>query len=683
MPERFKMVRKLTVPVLRVEKDYTKYSFRITFLVILIMLGISLIPPFTIGGRSFRRANIISSIYEFGDEAGPGKEAVINAADKAFIKEMEESVRKAKKENAAADEPGTKNTTESTLAPEVWDIRNNGALDGTAQQSSNGISPADVFTDGELVEKFAGVIPIEDFSAEGSVSLKDFCALLGTATEQRVVRIGFLGDSFIEGDIFTADVREQLQTSYGGRGVGFVPFSTPLAEYRPTIKHTFSGWKNYNLIQKKSAPEDAQDRFFVSGTLSASSGKASSAYECSSFRRHLNSVSSVRLLFTNTKDSGLTLTVNDTIQRAFAPETGEQVQQIHITGSGIKKLRVSVSEADGFYGYGVVLESTTGVSVDNYSIRSNSGLPLFGTNGPVNRHINRMLGYDMIVLQYGLNIMEADVTNYTNYGVQFRKVVNYVKSCFPNAVIVIMGVGDRSTMKNGVPVTMPGVKPMLEEQRQAAIECGVCFWNTFEAMGGENSMGRFVNNGWAAKDYTHLGFNGGRKIASEFVKAIEFTRTASEGRIADDSLFLQKEKNTDGSRAENIETFHNDRDGETGTDNRQADSTSGKETSLENVTGVQHPEPVENLDGPEQPSVPAVSEQTETAIIINKNDKRLKQDWDNNKTQTQTGASDKTLKEDEKDTGANRNDDNANPLIKRKNRRKTKNTGNGSNQDVL
>lgn len=49
---------------------------------------------------------------------------------------------------------------------------------------------------------------------------------------------------------------------------------------------------------------------------------------------------------------------------------------------------------------------------------------------------------------------------------------------------------------------------------------GVAFWNVFGAMGGENSMIRFVENNWASKDYTHLSFRGGKEIASALLKAI-------------------------------------------------------------------------------------------------------------------------------------------------------------------
>ncbi|MFQ8804904.1 MAG: hypothetical protein ACLR8Y_07065 [Alistipes indistinctus] len=39
---------------------------------------------------------------------------------------------------------------------------------------------------------------------------------------------------------------------------------------------------------------------------------------------------------------------------------------------------------------------------------------------------------------------------------------------------------------------MPAVKGMIDAQRKAAEAAGVAFWNTFDAMGGENSMVNFV-----------------------------------------------------------------------------------------------------------------------------------------------------------------------------------------------
>ena len=167
-----------------------------------------------------------------------------------------------------------------------------------------------------------------------------------------------------------------------------------------------------------------------------------------------------------------------------------------------------------------MLEDSVGVSVHNFSVRSNSGLALLGTDYRINREFDEYMNYDMVILQYGLNAMSADVTDYGYYQKQLVKIINYIKQCFPGSAVVVMSVGDRSTMQNGTAVTMPAVKAMLKTQERAAEECGVGFWNTYEAMGGDNSMPKFVERHWAAKDYTHIGYPGGKYIAEQFVKFI-------------------------------------------------------------------------------------------------------------------------------------------------------------------
>lgn len=61
----------------------------------------------------------------------------------------------------------------------------------------------------------------------------------------RLVRIAVFGDSFIEADIFTADLREMLQKRFGGCGVGFVTITSMTSGYRPTVRHSFGGWSSH------------------------------------------------------------------------------------------------------------------------------------------------------------------------------------------------------------------------------------------------------------------------------------------------------------------------------------------------------------------------------------------------------------------------------------------------------
>ena len=87
-------------------------------------------------------------------------------------------------------------------------------------------------------------------------------------------------------------------------------------------------------------------------------------------------------------------------------------------------------------------------------------------------------------------------------------------------------------MQNGQFVTMPSVHGMIKAQRKAAEETGVAFWNTFEAMGGENSMVAFVEKKWASQDHTHIRYPGGKFIAKELTAALIENANAN-GSISD------------------------------------------------------------------------------------------------------------------------------------------------------
>ena len=90
----------------------------------------------------------------------------------------------------------------------------------------------------------AGMTCIEDYSDSTMRGMTRFYqALDELAKAPRPVRIAYFGDSFIEADILTADLREMLQQKYGGCGVGFVTITSMTSGFRPTVRHSFSGWQ--------------------------------------------------------------------------------------------------------------------------------------------------------------------------------------------------------------------------------------------------------------------------------------------------------------------------------------------------------------------------------------------------------------------------------------------------------
>lgn len=359
------------------------------------------------------------------------------------------------------------------------------------------------------------IIPIEDFSV-GSDALAHFFKVLTRKKElSRPVRVAFLGDSFIEGDIIVADVREQLQYKYGGRGVGFVPMASVVSTFTPTVRHTYKNWKSFSITHKK----DSSEYFMPQGVVFEPLMGATAQFEGVKWKPNLDNYSRARLLYVSNESGvvGIQINEKDTIWESILPNG--QVGEI-VSKGNIRKIAYSFDATESTRILGVVLEDSAGVSVDNYSVRGNSGVWMNRVNSSLSNQLNKLMHYDLVVLQYGVNVVESEVLSYGTYRNSMVKVINHLKRCMPEASFLIFSIGDRSTQKDGEFVTMPGVHGMIKAQRQIAQECGVAFWNMFEAMGGENSMVRFVENNWASKDYAHISHAGGSRIANAFIKAL-------------------------------------------------------------------------------------------------------------------------------------------------------------------
>ena len=356
---------------------------------------------------------------------------------------------------------------------------------------------------------------IEDYSV-GHVGLQRFFARLNRRDElQRPVRIAFLGDSFIEGDILVADLRSALQKRFGGRGVGFVPVASVAGQFRPTVKVQSEGWITRSILTDRSRA------FVLSGMLfDAASSTASLGVKTTGRYPEIQAVSSLRFYYRSAREVQMQLVCNaaeDTLKEVLpSSETlAEYVRRGELT-----QARFRFTDAEGLQALGVALEDESGIVVDNFSLRGNSGLVLERLDSARCRDWQAMRPYDLIVLQYGLNVVSDGVLHYGWYAKGMLRVVNHLRVCYPDADILLLGVSDRSRQRDGAFETMPAVWALLHAQREVARASGLPFWNVFGAMGGENSMVRFVEKNWASKDYTHLGFPGGREIAKALMEAL-------------------------------------------------------------------------------------------------------------------------------------------------------------------
>jgi len=358
----------------------------------------------------------------------------------------------------------------------------------------------------------------EDFSPDGHSLQKFFKELGAIKRGEEKGRIAFFGDSFIEGDIFCSDVRNSLQELYGGNGVGFVPITSEVAQFRITIGHTFTGFKSYSLVKKDTICEP-----FGAGGYCFTAGEDNNVtYSVNPKNKHLDLFREIKLFYNSPENTIFNYSLNNNGIKEMKIAASDRLQQKIFNNVNASTISFMFPVSDTIKLYGVSFEDTTGIYVDNFGLRGNSGLALSRISESMNRQFNQFQNYQLIVLQYGLNVIAPDTKDLSWYVNPMINVVQRLKRCYPNAAILLMSVSDRSAKVEGEYRTMESVPLMIEAQREIARKSQVAFYNLFEAMGGENSMVAFVENDppLGNKDYTHLNYQGGRRVAGVFVKSL-------------------------------------------------------------------------------------------------------------------------------------------------------------------
>ena len=380
-----------------------------------------------------------------------------------------------------------------------------------------------------------GMTCVEDYSDSTLRGMVPFYrALDELADRPRSVRIAYLGDSFIEADILTADLREMLQQRYGGRGVGFVPVTSATNQFRPTVRHDFKGWESHQATDSLGFDRRLQGlsgQYFLpkQGAYVELRGQKEYASLLDTCRRasiFFQVHAGGRLTLSAQVNRGATLT------RTFFP--ADSLQQMAVEGR-IGSVRWTVEQADSTVFYGAVMDGAEGIVLDNFSLRATTGLSLRRIPMETLRQFNALRPYDLIVLQYGLNVANEQVRDYTYYAVGMKPVIDSLKLAFPDAGILVVGVGDRDYKdEDGMLRTLPCIKSLVRYQQNMAADNAVAFWNLYEAMGGEASMARLVEAkpAQANLDYTHINFHGGKYLAGLLYEALIYGKLQYDRRRA-------------------------------------------------------------------------------------------------------------------------------------------------------
>ena len=352
-----------------------------------------------------------------------------------------------------------------------------------------------------FVNKIKDSLLITDFDVSAGSKFQKLFQKLAQTQQGKKVRIAYFGDSMIEGDLVTQDLRKLLQQKFGGNGVGYVPITSITSTFRNTIGHTFRNWTTYSFENRggKTHP------LCPSGYAFVPTNGATVNYRASNYT---GSFQHVKLYYGATEKQMLHVAI-DGKKQDIEIEGKNSVNELDIPlPTNANNLNFSFN-ASTTNVYGTSFEgkaSQGGVWVDNYAFRGNSGLTLTQVPEEIHKNYQKLLNYDLIILQYGVNVLSHNRRNYTWYQQDLSKVIQLLKRCYPEAAILIVGIADRGYRMNGTYQSEPDIPYLLAAQKNAAKLNAVGYWSLFENMGGQNSMVQWVNQrpALANKDYIHF-----------------------------------------------------------------------------------------------------------------------------------------------------------------------------------
>ncbi|MDP4114956.1 MAG: hypothetical protein Q8903_02410 [Bacteroidota bacterium] len=343
--------------------------------------------------------------------------------------------------------------------------------------------------------------------------LKYFFDALKEAKSKKI-RVAHFGDSVIEGDVVTMEIRDILQQKFGGNGAGFISVNTEDAMMRKTTKVSFSkDWKEASIFKRN--PNKWQ--FGINAAVFQPSAKSWAQFDASTLSKTLKSFNTARVFYTNNsdKDAQLKYSLGNSSQTVKMNIAGNKVQEYVAKGNGANWFKIEPINAENTFFYGVSLENGNGVYVDNFPIKGNSGVSLVDIPRSVLTDFNNLLNYKLIIISFGLNVLSPEYKDYSWYEKKMEKVVNYFKEAFPKTSILIVSVGDKGVKKGSKFVTDPSIKLLLQSQQNVAKNTNVAYWSLFDAMGGENSVDTWVSAKppLVSRDFAHFTYEGGDKVA--------------------------------------------------------------------------------------------------------------------------------------------------------------------------
>jgi lysophospholipase L1-like esterase len=365
---------------------------------------------------------------------------------------------------------------------------------------------------------------------------KAFRAFEKASVSSKPVRIMHFGDSQIEGDRITSFLRYNLQNKFGGMGVGLVPVTQPYDFSFSVFQQSSPNWSIYTIYGDRDtsisksrygalasfcrfSPEADSTRNKLP-TVEAWVSFSPSPYGYSN-TRHFQLC---RVLYSHNTEPFITelYMKNDLADADMYPPSNElkTIQwSFEEPASKIKILFKGTSSPDI---YGIALDGKSGIAVDNIAMRGSSGI-IFSRMDPEELRAHfKELNVQMIILEFGGNVVPNITNNYTYYEKLFSAQLRKIRQIAPDIAIIVIGVADMSLKEKDRYVSYPNIEKIRDAMKKATLDANAVYWDMYKAMGGHNSMPSwvFADPPLASTDFVHFNASGAKIIANMFYNAL-------------------------------------------------------------------------------------------------------------------------------------------------------------------
>ncbi len=316
-------------------------------------------------------------------------------------------------------------------------------------------------------------------------------------------KIVHYGDSPTTADMITGDARILLQRQYGDAGHGFSLIAKPWAWYEHRgVGLSAIGWRIDSATQSQ-----VRDGMFGLGGVSFYSGGGAATH----IRLRDPTHTALEVSFLRTRGGGNfsvsagETKLGDVSTAADSTSSGFESFQLP---SGTREIEVRATGGGAVRLFGVTL-SKPGPGVVYDSLGLNGAYVSVPARIFQEKHWVEQLRHrkpDLIIINYGTNESVYAQFIEQTYGKELKEIVRRVRVALPETSILVMSPMDRGQRDaTGNITTNPAITRLIHIQERIAAETRVAFFNTYEAMGGAGTMGRWyeAEPRLVSADFTH------------------------------------------------------------------------------------------------------------------------------------------------------------------------------------